>query len=346
VFQFESDTILPASVEFDNRISASCTSEITSTNADTCKTEIEPFMDFDNRISASCTSEITNTNAGTCKTEVEPFTDDVEVLASTQDDTAVNVMVVKPFVVEMTSGTQWNDAESGDMEVESECNEFSSSPKLPGKRNQQIERGIQTNMRRGLERKKDEHFPKVRRSRKELQAYTSLESKVSQDGPTLKLKISRTKPASSTKVLSSQKLSTGESISGLEELLLPKQTRGRPPKRVYTSTSKEKSSAGSRQRRKSSSSVADESWTPSSKRSRISSVDPICDRYRELRDKNNEASRKSRQTRKARERELKEVATKLERENESLKIKADEMERLVKKLREALLKAVIKTKKV
>jgi hypothetical protein len=309
-FQLESDTILPANVEFDNRISTSCTSEITSTNADTIKTE------------------------------VERVTNDVEVLASTQDDTAVNVMVV-----EMTSGTQWSDAMPEHMEVERECNQFSSL-KLLGKPNKQFEGGKKT-VRRGLEGKKDKRFPKVRRSRKELQAHTSLESKVSQDGPLLKLKISRTKPASSTKVLSSQKLSPRENISGLEELLLPKQTRGRPAKRVFPSTSKEKSSSGSRsQRRKSSSSVADESWTPSSKRSRMSSVDPVCDRYRELRDKNNEASRKSRQNRKAREIEMKDVATKLERENQSLKIKAAEMERLVKKLREALLEAVIKTKKV
>jgi hypothetical protein len=316
-FQLESDTILPANVEFDNRISTSCTSEITSTNADAIKTE------------------------------VETFTDDVEVLASTQDDTAVNIMVVKPFVVETTTSTQRNDAKPERMEVEMECNQFSSSLKLLGKRNQQFEEGTKTNVRRGLKGKKDERSPKVRRSRKELQAHTSLESKVSQDGPVFKLKISRTKPAGSTKVLSSKKLSPRENISGLEELLLPKQTRGRPTKQVYPSTSKEKSSSGSRsRRRKSSSSVADESWAPSSKRSRMSSVDSVCGRYRELRDKNNEASRKSRQNRKSRESEMKVVAANLERENESLKIKADEMERLVKKLREALLEAVIKTKKV
>jgi hypothetical protein len=162
---------------------------------------------------------------------------------------------------------------------------------------------------RGPQRKKNEHFPKVRQSRKELQAHTLFESAVSQDGPMLKLKISRTNPASSTKVLSSHKLSPRQNISGLEELLLPKQTCGRPAKLVYPSTTKEKSSSGSRsRRRKSSGSVADESWTPSSKRSRMSSLDPAYDQYQQLRERNSEASRKSRQRRQAHEREFEELA--------------------------------------
>jgi hypothetical protein len=88
--------------------------------------------------------------------------------------------------------------------------------------------------------------------------------------------------------------------------------------------------------RTSSSSVPDESWTPSSKRLRMSSG---IDRCRERRDRNNEACRKSRLNRKARENEMREVAAKLERENKSLKMKLDAMEQLVMKLTEALLKA-------
>jgi hypothetical protein len=230
------------------------------------------------------------------------------------------------------------------MEVEEEFNQFSSSSKLLRKPNEQFEGG---NVRKGLKGNRDERFPKVRRSRKELQAPTfSLESKVCQCDPGEKLKISRIKPASSTMGLSSQKLSPRKNISRLEELSLPNQTCGRPVKHVFLSAPKEKSSSGSRaQRRKLSSSIADESWTPSSKRSRMSSVDPVIDQYREMRDRNNEASRKCRQNRKARESEMMETAAKLERENQSLKIKADELERLVKKLREARLEAENKTKK-
>jgi hypothetical protein len=305
-FQFGSDTVLPARVEFDNRTSTSCTSEVTDT--------------------------------------VETFTGDMEVMASTQDDTAVNVMVVKAFVVETSPGRQWSYAKAEHMEVEEEFNPFSSSFKLLGKPNQEFEGG---NVRKGHEGNKDERFPKVRRSRKELQAPTSsLESKVCQCDPGVKLKISRSKPASSTMGLSSQKLPPRKNISGLEELSLPNQSCGRPVKWVFPSAPKEKSSSGSRsQWRKSSSSVADDSWTPSPERSRMSSVVPEIDQYLEMRYRNNVASRKCRQNRRAQESEMMEAAAKLVRDNQSLKIKADELERHVKKLREALLEVVNKTKK-
>jgi hypothetical protein len=83
----------------------------------------------------------------------------------------------------------------------------------------------------------------------------------------------------------------------------------------------------------------------SSKRARLVSVDHLSDRYRELRDKNNEAARKSRLNRKAREREMREAAAKFERDNHSLKIKVGELEQLVKRLREELHEATIKSKK-
>nr|CAD7444977.1 unnamed protein product [Timema bartmani] len=101
------------------------------------------------------------------------------------------------------------------------------------------------------------------------------------------------------------------------------------------------------------SSINQDSSTNKRSRPSISSGDELgefspgsgCFRYRELRDRNNEASRKSRLNRKAREEEMKEQSDKLEKENQSLRIKAEEMERLVKKMREALLEAVIKSKK-
>nr|CAD7577973.1 unnamed protein product [Timema californicum] len=103
----------------------------------------------------------------------------------------------------------------------------------------------------------------------------------------------------------------------------------------------------------STASTDDPSSTNKRSRQSISSGDELgefspgsgCFRYRELRDRNNEASRKSRLNRKAREEEMKEQSDKLEKENHSLRIKAEEMERLVKKMREALLEAVIKSKK-
>jgi hypothetical protein len=88
----------------------------------------------------------------------------------------------------------------------------------------------------------------------------------------------------------------------------------------------------------------DEPWISPSKKIKLTSGGTR-DRYRELRDKNNEASRRSRQNRKTKDHEMKEYAAQLASDNQTLKIKADEMERLVKKLRQALLEAVVKVKK-
>lgn len=74
----------------------------------------------------------------------------------------------------------------------------------------------------------------------------------------------------------------------------------------------------------------------------LESIASTADRYRELRDRNNEASRRSRLNRKSRELEMKEQANKLGEENKRLKAKADEMERLVKRLRATLLQLVVK----
>ena len=66
------------------------------------------------------------------------------------------------------------------------------------------------------------------------------------------------------------------------------------------------------------------------------------EKYRELRNKNNEASRRSRANRKNREVEMREHAGQLETENRRLKVKADEMEKLVKRLRSCLMQLVLK----
>lgn len=66
------------------------------------------------------------------------------------------------------------------------------------------------------------------------------------------------------------------------------------------------------------------------------------EKYRELRNRNNEASRRSRANRKSREVEMKDHASQLEAENRRLKVKAEEMEQLVKRLRNCLMQIVLK----
>lgn len=68
------------------------------------------------------------------------------------------------------------------------------------------------------------------------------------------------------------------------------------------------------------------------------------DKYRQLRDRNNEASRKSRATRKARENELNSSANQLENINRQLIVKAEELEKMVNDMRQALLKMMKKKK--
>jgi len=68
------------------------------------------------------------------------------------------------------------------------------------------------------------------------------------------------------------------------------------------------------------------------------------DKYRQLRDRNNEASRKSRATRKAKENELNSSASQLEAINRRLTVKAEELEQMVNDMRQALLKMMTKKK--
>lgn len=64
--------------------------------------------------------------------------------------------------------------------------------------------------------------------------------------------------------------------------------------------------------------------------------------YRESREKNNEASRKSRMNKKAKECEMSTKAIELERDNRILKMKVEELEKLVTSMRSALLRSAMK----
>lgn len=64
--------------------------------------------------------------------------------------------------------------------------------------------------------------------------------------------------------------------------------------------------------------------------------------YRESREKNNEASRKSRMNKKAKEEEMLQRATQLEKDNKILKMKVEELEKLVTSMRVALLQSALK----
>ncbi|XP_076170616.1 uncharacterized protein LOC143148273 isoform X1 [Ptiloglossa arizonensis] len=64
--------------------------------------------------------------------------------------------------------------------------------------------------------------------------------------------------------------------------------------------------------------------------------------YRESREKNNEASRKSRMNKKAKECEMTMKAMELERDNRILKMKVEELEKLVISMRSALLRSALK----
>ncbi|XP_050431921.1 transcription factor ces-2-like [Adelges cooleyi] len=68
------------------------------------------------------------------------------------------------------------------------------------------------------------------------------------------------------------------------------------------------------------------------------------DKYRQLRDRNNEASRKSRATRKAKEDELNKNANEMEATNRRLTVKAEELEKMVINMRQALLQIMTKKK--
>ena len=258
--------------------------------------------------------------------QVEPPPNDAESLDNTESDSAVKVEVVEPFCIAKSDDEQ-NDSVFEPMELvegEVHCS-------LEQRSDQLCERRRRTNVKKDLKGNKGQQIPKVTGTRNDVQLDSTLESRILHDGSDLRLKISKVK------------VSTGQ--TGRKRVALTKRTRGRPAKQALPSTSEGKNETHTNRSPQRKSCSEDEPWILPSKRIRLTSGES-CDRYRELRDKNNEASRKSRQNRKARELEMKEYAAKLASDNQTLKIKADEMERLVKKLRQALLEAVVvKTKK-
>lgn len=70
--------------------------------------------------------------------------------------------------------------------------------------------------------------------------------------------------------------------------------------------------------------------------------DVVLSQYRECREKNNEASRRSRMNKKAKESEMTIRAVELERDNKVLKMKVEELEKLVTSMRNALLRSALK----
>lgn len=64
-------------------------------------------------------------------------------------------------------------------------------------------------------------------------------------------------------------------------------------------------------------------------------------KYRELRDKNNEASKRSRMNRKLKELQMEQLALDLEERNKKLQVKADILEEMTKKLKDALMSAIL-----
>lgn len=109
-----------------------------------------------------------------------------------------------------------------------------------------------------------------------------------------------------------------EMIKALEGAQQPTKTRrGRPPKR------------------------RDSTVSTVSNNSSISTHEM---KYRELRDKNNEASKRSRMNRKIKELQMEQMADELEERNKILKVRADLLEDMTKKLRDALMSAVSQKK--
>lgn len=64
-------------------------------------------------------------------------------------------------------------------------------------------------------------------------------------------------------------------------------------------------------------------------------------KYRELRDKNNEASKRSRMNRKLKELQMEQLADELEERNKKLKVRADILEDMTKRMKEALMTAIL-----
>lgn len=297
-----------------------------------------PPANGDDRISVSYTGETAKVEPNIEQVEQSPNV--AESLDNIVGDAAVKLEVIEPVCIAKLDDKQ-NDFMFVPMELvegEVHCNVERRSDQLCEGRTRMI-------VKNDLKGNKGHQIQKFKETRKGL-----LKSRILQDGTDLRLAISKVevstgRTGSKRVALPQQQVPQKENGSELKELPLRKQTRGRPARRALPSTSEVKNETHTTNRppRRKSCPV-DEPWILPSKRTKLTSGES-CDRYRELRDKNNEASRKSRQNRKARDLEMKDYAENLVSENQTLKIKAEEMERLVKKLREALLEAVVKMRK-
>lgn len=81
---------------------------------------------------------------------------------------------------------------------------------------------------------------------------------------------------------------------------------------------------------------------PSRRTSSVSSDHSDASKYRDLRDKNNEASRKSRLKRKVKEKCLEKEADELEEKNIKLKAQVEQLEKMVNNFRNNLFKIMLK----
>lgn len=155
-------------------------------------------------------------------------------------------------------------------------------------------------------------------------------------------KLSTTIPQTSVKVKTEK-----------NETIVPECTRNRTPSSTITSSSSDAPVVSTRRAERTRISVSNKIEKPYSRarRERIERkryIESDSDdrtsvlHYRESREKNNEASRKSRMNKKAKETEMAKKAVELERDNRILKMKVEELEKLVTSMRSALLRSALK----
>lgn len=109
-----------------------------------------------------------------------------------------------------------------------------------------------------------------------------------------------------------QRICEDSNDSSIADTMPLKVRRGRPPKRAL--------------------SISSES----------TNADSEVSKYRELRDKNNEASRRSRFNKKMKDIQIEEEANDLETRNRKLKVRVEELERQVKNMRSNLMQILLK----
>lgn len=164
--------------------------------------------------------------------------------------------------------------------------------------------------------------------------------------PSSPSKLSTTIPQAGTKVKTEK-----------NETVVPECTKNRTAASTITSSSTEIAVVGAERKRRTERtrmmSVNSKIEKPYSRARRVKAVRKrytesdsddrtFSSHYRESREKNNEASRKSRMNKKAKESEMAKKAIDLERDNRILKMKVEELEKLVTSMRSALLRSALK----